>query len=81
MLHASLLLKIHSSILPGEIAVILFHSGGGRKKEADTYFPVMKEKGQAMPHFTSWSHPGLWVKGLETGDGKYSVGRVQMAMV
>jgi len=53
MLHASLLLKIHSSILPGEIAVILFHSGGGRKKEADTYFPVMKEKGQAMPHFTS----------------------------
>lgn len=53
MPHTSLLLKTHSSVLSGEIAVILFDSGGGGRKEADAYFLLIKEKGQATPHLPS----------------------------
>lgn len=80
MLHTSLLLKTHSSVLSGKIAVILFHSGGGGRKEADAYFPLIKEKGQAMHHLPSGSHPALCVEFLESGDGKYSVGKAEVAM-
>lgn len=53
MLHTSLLLRTHSPVLSGQIAAILFHSRGGGRKEADTYFPLIKEKTQTVPYLLS----------------------------